>query len=219
MNNKEKIKKSISKDFDKRKNYNMIMKSINKNKNNFLKLSILPLCILLVLYIGIVLNNKEIVPDSNLPSPIININKLNNIKREPNDFYGSAIDLSGEELIIKQNFTLNFLIPNNLNLYRFIMLYSINQEFIGYNLIYFNSENTKVIDIFYSETRTKRFQCVDIEKNNMRNSKINNIDFLIGNFNDEYFVKFKYNNMYFDIETRGISETELINLLTSIVKL
>ena len=33
-----------------------------------------------------------------------------------------------------------------------------------------------------------------------------------------YMATFKYNNMYFDIETEGLTESELISLLSSIIK-
>lgn len=49
-------------------------------------------------------------------------------------------------------------------------------------------------------------------------SKIGNTELIISKCNQMYIVTFKYNGVYFDIETTGITEKELIEMLQSIIK-
>ncbi len=49
-------------------------------------------------------------------------------------------------------------------------------------------------------------------------SKIGDTELVVGQYNNMYMATFKYNNMYFDIETEGLTESELISLLSSIIK-
>ena len=49
-------------------------------------------------------------------------------------------------------------------------------------------------------------------------SQIGDTKIVVGQYNNMYMATFEYNNMYFDIETEGLTESELINLLSSIIK-
>lgn len=49
-------------------------------------------------------------------------------------------------------------------------------------------------------------------------SKIENTDVIITQYEKLYLAEFKLNDVYFDIETAGITQTELIDLLVSIIK-
>ena len=48
-------------------------------------------------------------------------------------------------------------------------------------------------------------------------SKIGNIELIISQFKDMYIVTFNFKDIYFDIETTGITENELLELLQSII--
>ena len=54
-------------------------------------------------------------------------------------------------------------------------------------------------------------------KNQEQKSIINNVEFEISQYQDMYIATFSYNTIYFDSETKGISEAELVELLQSIV--
>ena len=49
-------------------------------------------------------------------------------------------------------------------------------------------------------------------------SKIENTDVIITQYEKLYLAEFKMNDVYFDIETSGITQTELVDLLVSIIK-
>ena len=49
-------------------------------------------------------------------------------------------------------------------------------------------------------------------------SKIENTDVIITQYEKLYLAEFKMNDVYFDIETAGITQTELVDLLVSIIK-
>ena len=89
-----------------------------------------------------------------------------------------------------------------LNNYSFVYSSTKNQRRIN---ISFSKENEPIRDYFFTEENSK-------------NSKINNVELKIYNYEETYFTKFIYNNYYFDIETRNITEEELITLLKSIMQ-
>ena len=49
-------------------------------------------------------------------------------------------------------------------------------------------------------------------------SKIGDVDVIISQYEKMYVATFKCKEIYFDIETNGITEEELVNLLESIIK-
>ena len=49
-------------------------------------------------------------------------------------------------------------------------------------------------------------------------SKIGDVELEISQYKNMYIVTFSYNNLNFDIETNGITEDELVELLVSIIK-
>ena len=51
-----------------------------------------------------------------------------------------------------------------------------------------------------------------------KNLRSYNTPLTIFKWDDAYLTTFKYNNIFFDIETKGITENELITLLQSIIK-
>ena len=71
------------------------------------------------------------------------------------------------------------------------------------------------ITIAYSESNTPiRDYFIDDGKSSI----IKNTNLVISKYNTMYIVTFKYNDIYFDIETSNIEENELIDLLESIIK-
>lgn len=49
-------------------------------------------------------------------------------------------------------------------------------------------------------------------------SKIENTDVIITQYEKLYLAEFKLNDVYFDIETAGITQKELVDLLVSLIK-
>lgn len=86
----------------------------------------------------------------------------------------------------------------------------------NYTFNYQNSSNDRNILISFSNTN-KPLRDYHFEKIG-KQSKINNIDLTIYKYENLYMTEFIYQNVNYDIETRNISEEELINLLKSIIK-
>ena len=51
-----------------------------------------------------------------------------------------------------------------------------------------------------------------------KTSKIGDAEIIITQYEQMYMVSFKYKDIYFDIETNGITENELVELLVSIIE-
>lgn len=55
--------------------------------------------------------------------------------------------------------------------------------------------------------------------NSKKTSKIGDVDVIISQYEKMYVATFRCKDIYFDIETNGITEEEMINLLESIIKI
>ena len=51
-----------------------------------------------------------------------------------------------------------------------------------------------------------------------KTSKIGDAEIIITQYKQMYMASFKYKDIYFDIETNGITENELVELLVSIIE-
>ena len=87
----------------------------------------------------------------------------------------------------------------------------------NYSYIYYNEKNERSINISFSNNNEPVRDYFFTEENS-KISKINNIELKIYNYEKIYFTEFIYNDYYFDIETRNITQEELITLLASIVQ-
>lgn len=87
----------------------------------------------------------------------------------------------------------------------------------NYSYIYYNEKNERSINISFSNNNEPVRDYFFTEENS-KISKINNIELKIYNYEKIYFTEFIYNDYYFDIETRNITQEELITLLASIIQ-
>lgn len=232
MTNKEKLKNAIEEDINPKNYYNEIIEKLEKGekmkKNNAWKWSLVPFCLVVVIsgvlflnFQKTILKNKTDVDEIN--NTYLKINNINQVLVN-NDIAGSAIDLTFEELIKEERFIANIKILSSLNHSRLMKRYNMNNEFIGYELIYYSIDNNnqinKQIEIFFSKTLKNKPNCygtVNLDK--LEDSKINNTNVKVLKFNNKYYYAlFNYNNYNFDIETTNISEQELTDLLLSIMK-
>lgn len=228
MSNKKIFKKIYTGKINKEDNYKAILNSIERRKMKKLKWNWAFLTTCLVIgFISIILFNKN---TSNIKeikyNNDININYLEEIQNSTADIDAKFEEKNIEELMLKFSFIKNINITSLSS--RFGELYvrkNINDEnyseLYGYNLIYsFDENNNKMIDIFFSETREKRLSCllVEYDLDKLKDSNINNTNIKIIEIEKWYMAKFKYNNLYFDIETYNLNEKEFIELLESIIK-
>ena len=67
-----------------------------------------------------------------------------------------------------------------------------------------------------SDTLKEKRRCLSLVDNSYKISYINETKITIISFGNYFIAQFEHKNIYFDIETRNINESELINLLNSI---
>lgn len=195
-----------------------------------LKWSFVPICLVVVIISilffyyqnrnSIVINNKKYIDKEN--NLILNINTINK-RTSIMDIAGSSLDLTIDELIEEEKFISEFKVVSSLNESRLMKRYDINNEFIGYDLIYYNVDDNnqidKEIEIFLSKTLKYKPSCYQlIDVNELENSQINNTLVKILKSENYYYVLFTYNDYNFEIETLNIEENELLILLLSTLK-
>lgn len=233
MNN---LKDTIQKNFDKKKNYNIILSKIERRDNMKVKLSyvLASSLVAIALLVGIVAYN---VPKSNnenvMPPTVQGILELNINKAE----YQSMMTLDLDADIKEANTELNSefekdfsFVKKDINAPKDLRDYGVNKvvmtrkDFsdkdysIAHDYIwdYSNEAENRTIRIAFSKIgKPLRDYYLSSEE---KISKIENTDVIITQYEKLYLAEFKMNDVYFDIETSGITQTELVDLLVSIIK-
>ena len=237
MSNKKIFKEVYSKKINKDNNYKKIIECIErdsmKKNNKIVKWAFVPVCLLIIMCGVVIIDNYDKTFSSN--DPIINKEKnyeiyINSIEKE----YGlgkadadiQRLDFEVNELANNQGyeFLKNIIIPKDLTDNTFNAIYvketkeSDNYSILNnYEFWYENSKNgRKIVLSFSNEYEPIRDYFFD--DNGSKISKINDIELTIYKYKNSYMAKFKNNGINFDIETSNITESELIDLLTSIIK-
>ena len=83
-----------------------------------------------------------------------------------------------------------------------------------YVLNYRKDSMNKIIIAFSEIEKPLRDYDIDVGD---KVSKIGDIEFIISQYKDMYIVTFTFKDIYFDIETTGITENELVEILQSII--
>lgn len=201
------INKSFNKHINKDENLKIIKERMNKRNMKYLKYSLIPICLLLVISLYLITNNNE--PDIFDDTKEIYINEIDNMNLTTLD---SDIRVENNYMVEIYDELLNIVIPNDLNKISGSAIFLSDNTLNNYVIEYFNDE--KRITIAYSKTNTPiRDYFIDDGKSSI----INNTNLVISKYNTMYIVTFKYNDIYFDIETSNIKENELITLLESII--
>ena len=230
MTNRDKLNKVITNDFDINYNYTSIRKKmeIGNKMNKIFKYSLVPMAIVIAITSVFLLNKKSItnnVLDSNVKNnDVIIVNNIdNNFDNTKLDIDGRSEDITSDDLYKIYPLLKDIVVPNDYNINRIIKCYLFNDDpgkydkLYGYTIIY-SGGNNKYIDIFILIDTTKRLRCFSIDTDEMKSSIVNNTNIKIMGENKNYYAIFSYNNINFDIETAGISEEDVIQLLKSIIK-
>ena len=246
MNNKEKIIKAIDKDLNKNNNLDIINKKINKSYkfNNILKYAFVPSFLVIITFVFSINNNKEKSFEENRNNTIINTsqNTFNNeVDIEKGDEFDSLpeSDYSAEEELCK---TVKYVEIKEISDYDFYKKLNISDEynsFVIYEVYtkenekdtkfsklnnYIISYKVKKKDVEFKEIEisfSKENEIVlnyDFDNSNVKLVKINNVNIKKYMSDNTYMVKFRYDNINFNIKTFNVKEKELINLLKSIIK-
>lgn len=201
------INKSFSKHINKDENLKIIKKRINKRNMKYLKYSLIPVCLLLFISLYLITNSKPDILDD---AKKIYINELDNMNLTSFD---SDIRVENNYMVETYDELINIVIPNDLNKMSGSVIFLSDGTLNNYVIEYFNDD--RKITIAYSKDKTP---IRDYFIEDGKSSIINNTNLVISKYNTMYIVTFKYNDIYFDIETSNIEENELIALLESIIK-
>lgn len=238
MSKKQIIKDIFNDKINKTDIYNEVIFKIENNNrltlNKILKYSMITVLILAII-LDINYNNKKRVEQEEINGEKIYINNLDNFNNAVASIDAKATEIDIETLEKEQPIVKEIKTPDSMFITRIYKEYirsdvtKDNYDILtGYNIIYLDSNNDteKLLDIFISNNRSERLRCIPILTNDIKESTINNHKIKILSYTNSssiyyktyYIVFFKYNNLYFDIEARNLTEEELINLIKSTLK-
>lgn len=223
---KEKIRKNIKEEIaisNIRKEFGM---KTNKNKKVIYVLS--SICAVFILGIGIFVGvNKNLLPGNTVDigktdandGVELNINKIKDMSMTSLDADVKTIEL--ENLPEEFTFIENLQIPEEYNFENGYTVYTReNTDTVEYNVLHdyilnYRKDDLNDIKIAFSgiEAPIRDYFIGDGDKI----SKIGNVELKVSQWENMYIVTFEYNDIYFDIETTGITENELVDLLKSII--
>lgn len=214
-NLKEKIAISnIRKEFD-----------MKTNRSKKIVYVISSMCAIFILVIGIFVGmdskllENDIGNTQNLDVKL-NINKIKNMDMTKFDIDVNVAKI--EEVPDKFKFIENIKVPTGYQLADSYNVYiKKDKEVNEYNLLHdyelnYKKDDVNNIKITFSEIEEPlRDYFIDGED---KISKIGDVELTVSQWQQMYIVSFKYKDIYFDIETTGITEEELVELLKSIIE-
>lgn len=220
MTNKAKLKKTITKDFDKNINYNIIINKMKRGyqMNKIFKYATIPICLIAIICISLLLNQNQ--PDIQEKDKIIYFNQVDETSQTSLDADIKTIAI--QELPSKFSFINNIVVPKSFPLNNSYAVYTKGNASSNYNVLhdyvfeYHRNDMDKILISFSELEHPLRDYYFDEE--NPKQSEIGHTELVIYQFKENYIAQFTYNDIYFDIETTGISQNELIDLLSSIIK-
>ena len=239
------LRREIEKDFNRQKNYNAILSKVEGGsimKKVKMKYILAPVCTVLIAVVGLIGVNQlknshpdiligktdgieDLRTEKECLKVELNINKIKNMAQMQLDADVKKIDGKKEEIVKLSNefqFIDTIKIPNGLKLTSAYYIYTRgNQEVKEYNVLrdyvfeYEEENKTKDITIAFSKVgKPLRDYYIDGQD---KKSVIGDVELVIAQYKEMYIVRFYNQDIYFDIETNGITETELVDLLQSII--
>ena len=178
--------------------------------------------------IGILVGTGQLKDNINIGKNIsqklnvkLNINKIKDMEMTKLDLDVKIVE--SKEIPEKFDFMEKVKIPSE---YKFKESYNVytrkDMDVAEYNLLHdyvFNYQKddfSEEIKIAFSEVEEPlRDYFID---DKYKTSKIGDAEVIITQYKQMYIVSFKYKDIYFDIETNGITENELVELLVSIIE-
>lgn len=149
----------------------------------------------------------------------LNINKIKDLAMTSLDADIKTIEI--DKLLEQFEFMKNISIPNGYKLESSYNIYTRKDANIKeYNLLHdyvfnYSKDSINKITVSFSEIE-KPIRDYYIKEGD-KISQIGDVELIISEWKQMYIVTFEYNNIYFDIETVGITENELLELLKSIL--
>lgn len=202
----------------------------NKNKKSIYWIA--SVCAVCVIGFGIVigtnsLNNKEIgnnlYAEENVEQEKnvteLKINKIENMAMKKLDAEMKNLEL--ESLPEKFTFIDDVKLPEGYKLEGAYNIFTKEDANVKeYNLLHdyvlcYAKDDSSTIEIAFSEEGAPLRDYFINSQNEV--SKIGEVEVVISQFEDKYLVTFNIDDLYFDVETKGITESELVDLLNSII--
>lgn len=199
------------------------------NRNKKIIYTISSVCAVFILTIGILVGSGQLNDNINIGNENIdqklnvklNINKIKDLEMTKLDLDVKIVE--SKELLEKFNFMEKLKIPSE---YKFKDSYNVytrkDMDVEEYNVLHdyvFNYQKddfSEGIKIAFSEVgEPLRDYFID---DKYKTSKIGNAEIIITQYEQMYTASFKYKDIHFDIETNGITENELVELLVSIIE-
>ncbi len=213
-------RKTMKQVFDQQFNAEMLQEQIlsryEKNKRNQKRTVGFSLAFITIFMLMISTQFKQNFKEN---EDLININQVKEPSAMRLDLDVKIVDahsLPYHEIFDSINLT-HYYLSSNMELYgRSDIESSVYDQLVQYEKIYHNTQNDNWIKIAYSEehppVRDYYF------KNKHAVSKIKDVEMIIYQYENSYMVQFQYKNLYFDIETYGLTQPELIALLKSMIQ-
>lgn len=249
MSNKYIFKKVYSKNINKEKNYKKILISLednNKSISRYVKWTIVPLSVLIILTIifkdydkkSIKLENSNTTGNESFyttrcsKETEININKVSQSEQYRYDAdIVEVCNYSGSSVYEELK---NLIVPDDLDSVEYFEIYgkrcasdeSISKadciqgeydKLINYKIYYENKNTNRNIEISFSKDN-KPIRDYYFSDEGSKESTINGTSLIINQSGTTYFTEFTYRDINFDIETRGITEEEFLKFLKSIIR-
>ena len=221
---KEKIRKNIKEEIA----ISNIRKEFGMKTNKKIIYVLSSICAVFILGIGIFVGvNKNLLPGNTVDigktdandGVELNINKIKDMSMTSLDADVKSIEL--ENLPEEFTFIENLQIPEEYNFENGYTVYTReNTDTAEYNVLHdyilnYRKDDLNDIKIAFSgiEAPIRDYFIGDGDKI----SKIGNVELKVSQWENMYIVTFEYNDIYFDIETTGITESQLVDLLKSII--
>ncbi len=227
---REKIRKNIKEEIaisNIRKEFDM-----KTNKNRKILYAISSICAVFILGIGIFIGTDKMNnADIEIGKTEVNINKEESLVVELNinklkimemlDLDADIKTIDIDKLPEEFKFMENILIPEEYefeNSYTVYTRENINIE--EYNILHdyilnYRKDDLNDIKIAFSKVE-KPLRDYFIQEGD-KISKIGDVELKISQWEEMYIVTFEYEDIYFDIETTGITENQLVDLLESLI--
>ena len=239
MSEKNSINNKLRKKFDKSENYRQIIsriekennmsKKVKKNNWGWLRFALAPVCLLLIIGGVVVLKNNDTTNFVSDGGNQVIINKLESVNTARLDV---DIRFEADEEFGEFSFVNKIKIPGGLSSYSKYLVYTkrlceTKEECVGapYDILHdyvlrYEKVKDDVVEKSAVIAFSKDFEPLRdyfIRDENLKPSKINGTDVSIASYDGMYIVTFYHDGLNFDIETKGISEAELVKLLESIL--
>ena len=212
------LKREIEKEFNKEKNYNTILYKVERMsvmKKFKIRYAVGAICaVALVGVIGFKSVDFKSEEVANL-----NINQIENMASSKLDADMRIMELG--DLPEKYDFVKNIKVPEELEIKNVYSVYTrkdFNAEtydILRDYVLAYGDDNAKNVTIKFSEEGEPLRDYFLISAN--QKTIIENVEFEISSYEDMYIATFSHDGVNFDIETRGVTEEELVELLISII--